>query len=405
MLWTTAGTNRVCSRCLALKGTVVGYTDESGVTLPPLHPRCRCAIEYREVGTPREQNIKEQHHTLTLQSEQLETRWRALQSEIERLAPQGTSPRLEALYAEQQPIGDKLWETERNLRRIRLWAAENNIILTTGLSRSLYVEDVAVIVEQVRKAPKNLQILWNMAEADMKIIDKNFRETAHYDLKRRGILFDAPEDFYNPTRKYKTILHETGHLLDHFMGGQLYLHSYVYEGELFSKTLIEEANSAVKEELKRLKAEAVSLGRSSKNIKLADAQHSLSKTLQELDHAARSEVSDIFSGVTKNKVKGGYYHENKYWREAETLPTEAFAHMFCATIQSPESLALIKKYFPKSYEMFEEMIDSWVQEKKLQWLGKNLIGKSSTAYKENMNDVLKKDFLLSKCHQMTSETR
>ena len=50
MVWTTAGTNRVCGRCMELKDTVVGYTDQSGVTLPPLHPRCRCAIMYREVG-------------------------------------------------------------------------------------------------------------------------------------------------------------------------------------------------------------------------------------------------------------------------------------------------------------------------------------------------------------------
>ena len=49
MVWTTAGTNRVCGRCLELKDRVVGHTDESGVTLPPLHPRCRCAIMYREV--------------------------------------------------------------------------------------------------------------------------------------------------------------------------------------------------------------------------------------------------------------------------------------------------------------------------------------------------------------------
>jgi len=53
MKWSTAGTNRVCSRCLALKDTIVGYTDESGVTLPPLHPRCRCAIIYDEVAAPR----------------------------------------------------------------------------------------------------------------------------------------------------------------------------------------------------------------------------------------------------------------------------------------------------------------------------------------------------------------
>ena len=31
----------------------MGYTDESGVTLPPLHPRCRCAIIYREVEKPK----------------------------------------------------------------------------------------------------------------------------------------------------------------------------------------------------------------------------------------------------------------------------------------------------------------------------------------------------------------
>ena len=53
MIWTTAGTNRVCGRCMALKDTVVGHTDESGVTLPPLHPRCRCAIMYREIGKPK----------------------------------------------------------------------------------------------------------------------------------------------------------------------------------------------------------------------------------------------------------------------------------------------------------------------------------------------------------------
>ncbi|MBQ7493293.1 MAG: hypothetical protein IJT47_02565 [Selenomonadaceae bacterium] len=49
MVWTTAGTNRVCGRCMELKDTVVGRTDEGGVQIPPLHPRCRCTIMYREL--------------------------------------------------------------------------------------------------------------------------------------------------------------------------------------------------------------------------------------------------------------------------------------------------------------------------------------------------------------------
>ena len=38
---------------MALKDTIVGHTDEVGVTIPPLHPRCRCAIIYDEVAAPR----------------------------------------------------------------------------------------------------------------------------------------------------------------------------------------------------------------------------------------------------------------------------------------------------------------------------------------------------------------
>ena len=37
---------------------MVGHTDESGVTLPPLHPRCRCAIMYREVAAPKSPKLR-----------------------------------------------------------------------------------------------------------------------------------------------------------------------------------------------------------------------------------------------------------------------------------------------------------------------------------------------------------
>ena len=34
---------------MALKDKVIGYTDEE-TQIPPLHPRCRCVIRYREIG-------------------------------------------------------------------------------------------------------------------------------------------------------------------------------------------------------------------------------------------------------------------------------------------------------------------------------------------------------------------
>ena len=53
MIWTTAGVIRTCPRCPEINGKIIGYTDEVGVQLPPLHPRCRCAIVYREAPTTR----------------------------------------------------------------------------------------------------------------------------------------------------------------------------------------------------------------------------------------------------------------------------------------------------------------------------------------------------------------
>lgn len=56
--WSTALNGRVCKECQALEGVQIGMDDsfeaQSGrksvtVSLPPLHPRCKCAVKYVEV--------------------------------------------------------------------------------------------------------------------------------------------------------------------------------------------------------------------------------------------------------------------------------------------------------------------------------------------------------------------
>lgn len=56
--WATALNGRVCKECQALEGVQIGMDDsfeaQSGrksvtVSLPPLHPRCKCAVKYVEV--------------------------------------------------------------------------------------------------------------------------------------------------------------------------------------------------------------------------------------------------------------------------------------------------------------------------------------------------------------------
>ena len=49
---------------MALKDKVIGYTDEE-TQIPPLHPRCRCLIKYREVGEIPSGNWRRQEHFST----------------------------------------------------------------------------------------------------------------------------------------------------------------------------------------------------------------------------------------------------------------------------------------------------------------------------------------------------
>ena len=51
----------------------------------------------------------------------------------------------------------------------------------------------------------------------------------------------------------------------------------------------------------------------------------------------------------------GAGHETEYWIGRDN-GKEGFAEMFSAAVSNPESLEQIKKFFPKSYEIFKEML-------------------------------------------------
>ena len=67
-VWRTAGTNRVCDKCLALNGTRIGFDDPFKIggkelyrgmhETPPAHPRCRCVVQYVEYLPPTRGNSR-----------------------------------------------------------------------------------------------------------------------------------------------------------------------------------------------------------------------------------------------------------------------------------------------------------------------------------------------------------
>ena len=61
-IWRTAGAERVCPRCGALNGKEIGFDESFDIKgkemfpgmheTPPAHPRCRCAVQYKEIAAP-----------------------------------------------------------------------------------------------------------------------------------------------------------------------------------------------------------------------------------------------------------------------------------------------------------------------------------------------------------------
>lgn len=76
--------------------------------------------------------------------------------------------------------------------------------------------------------------------------------------------------------------------------------------------------------------------------------------------AAQADASDIFGGATSNKAVGNWEHWNKsYWDSENTaLTREAFAGFYSASISNEESLAVLRRYFPDSAAIFDDIIDA-----------------------------------------------
>ena len=93
------------------------------------------------------------------------------------------------------------------------------------------------------------------------------------------------------------------------------------------------------------------------------AYKALENEIRAYNSYARADLSDILEGATGGKVQCGYGHGTKYWKDrtiggiSDGLATEAFAEMTDSTMSNPESLELIKKYLPKSYKIYEKMLE------------------------------------------------
>ncbi|MDY4522917.1 MAG: hypothetical protein SPD80_04925 [Atopobium sp.] len=73
-------------------------------------------------------------------------------------------------------------------------------------------------------------------------------------------------------------------------------------------------------------------------------------------------ISDIINGATNGTCCEDKYgfpvHRKSYWKRSgeAKLSTETFAHFYETTMSNPEVLETLKRYLPKSYDVFKEIL-------------------------------------------------
>lgn len=157
----------------------------------------------------------------------------------------------------------------------------------------------------------------------------------YYDSDEKCLYLDIPGDVHDIEGSGTGLFHESGHAIDHALGGGQYLSN----NKDFRNCLIKDCNTLIK----KLKSDPLWRRKFMNLIKTSPDAFS---------------VSDILEGITDGRIRGGCGHGKEYWNEDEfVVCNEAFAHFFEASMgASPNRFKYIKIVFPEAYNKYLEMI-------------------------------------------------
>ena len=198
------------------------------------------------------------------------------------------------------------------------------------------------LVEQLKNMNPELKGLYNDYANDLKCLDTNYPGIANFDRTKGGFVFSETKDVNKGLGAGNTFLHESAHMMDYLTGEN---------GKDLSVT--NDLTSAIQEDYN----DALSNIMKTHNCSFEDAQSKLSDELWA--HPVESNcVSDVFGGLSENKVSGPWGHTTDYWvkRPRSAVGSEAFAEITADSASNPQSLAFTKKYMPKTYSAYQSMI-------------------------------------------------
>lgn len=189
------------------------------------------------------------------------------------------------------------------------------------------------IINIINNAPPTIQALLKKNENQFKFKNIKSVKTARYSHFHKNIKLNLKVD---RLKGYKTLFHEMSHQLDHILGN-------ISQDSRFEHLIIDDFN--------RIKSSYMLKYNVSESIAYNEIGNMLKKS------SKANSVSDIISGITKNKCVGNAFHKNKYWEIKGKIGRETFAHFGSALIRrDAEELDLLQQFFPSAYEFLKDSL-------------------------------------------------
>ena len=207
----------------------------------------------------------------------------------------------------------------------------------------------------IDRAPQIDAQVYELYLDDLRIDNAMYGGTAHFSPRTRSVALNIKKDAAGGAYSvpYQTVFHELFHNIDYLAGeklGTLSSFSHVYKNNIFSKTLKAEAEKHIERFMKAKTLDGMTTTRSK-------ATATLMQELRTIEPINRSALSDIFHGASNGAVHAGFGHFTRgYWKRSGALSKESFANMASANITNPNAAKIIKKYFPESVKIYNEML-------------------------------------------------